>query len=201
MATTNYYISPQDGWVQIADAPDFLRTSAFPHTHQYYIYAGSGAPGLDASAGTGSVIFATGVPTAGEHVIIGSETYVFRASATLPFEVTIGATNLLTAVNFAAIVNAQSTLVTSVNTTGTVALTAKAVGTQGNYALSENATNVTVSGAAMTGGAPPQLGVLVCHKPFWMNVTSADKFYARVQNPVPYSNDANGSMRLDVFTV
>lgn len=201
MATTNFYIAPSDGWVQIADSPDFLRTSAVPHTHQYYIFAGSAAPSLTAAAGTGSVVFATGVPIAGEHVIIGSETYVFRAAASLPFEVTIAATNLLTAVNFATIVNAQSTLVTAINTTGTVALTAKAVGTQGNYALSENATNVSVSGAAMTGGAPPQLGVLNCHKPFWMNVTSADKFFARVQNPVPYSNDGSGSMRLDVFTV
>jgi hypothetical protein len=47
MATTtkNYYVGPSDGWKQVASAGGtFLRISADPHTHQFYVYAGSAAP-------------------------------------------------------------------------------------------------------------------------------------------------------------
>jgi hypothetical protein len=44
-STKNYQIGPQDGWKQIASAAGtFFRVSADPHTHQFYIYAGSAAP-------------------------------------------------------------------------------------------------------------------------------------------------------------
>lgn len=44
-ATTNTFVGPQDGWVQVAPATTaFLRVSAVPHTHQIYVYVGAAAP-------------------------------------------------------------------------------------------------------------------------------------------------------------
>lgn len=44
-STKNFQVGPQDGWKQIASAGGtFLRISADPHTHQFYVYAGASAP-------------------------------------------------------------------------------------------------------------------------------------------------------------
>lgn len=201
MPTANTYISPDDGWTQIADSPKFVRVTGYPHTHPYYLAAGSSAPSLVAIAGSGAVTFTTGVPIANETVTIGTEVYTFKAARASAFQVTIGATNLLTAANFLTAITTDSTLVTGTRASGVVTLTSIAVGTQGNYALSEAATNVTVGGAAFTGGVDITAGVLVAHRPFVVNVTMAEKLYARVVNPVPNSNKMNGKLRLDVFTV
>jgi len=98
-------------------------------------------------------------------------------------------------------VNADSTLVHAVDVAGVVTLTSYVAGTAGNYALATTATNTSVSGAAFTGGANAVIGVLMCHKPFWNNVTMTENLYARVANPVPNSTNADGKLRLDVITV
>ena len=202
MPTNNFNIAPSDGWVQIASAYNFIRVSGFPHTHPYYLYSGASAPSLLATPATGSVIFAGGVPTAGQTVTIGSETYTFRAARALPFEVTIGVDATATGANLVTALGIDSQLVTGVNTTGTVALTSKAKGAAANYTLSENADNTTVSGAAMTGGTDPVQGVLMCHHPFKVNVTASDAaLFARVVNNVPNSKNFDGKLRLDVFTI
>lgn len=202
MPTTNYIISPSDGWVQIATAgATFTRVSAHPHTHPYYIFEGSAAPSLTASQGSGVVTFSVGVPTAGQTITIGSETYTWRAAASLPFEVTIGGTNLISATNFTTIVNAQSTLVRAVNGgTGGVTLTSYAQGTSGNYAFSTNASNVAVNGATFTGGAAVQRGVEICHKPYCNNTQAQGNLYARVPNPASSASTGSGGIRLDVLT-
>lgn len=201
-AATNYLISPKDGWVNVAPtASKFVRISAFPHTHPYYVSFGSSAPALLGTNGTGTVTFSTGVPTAGNTVTVGTEVYTFRAAASLPFEVTIGSDFHVSATNFTAIVNAQSKLVTASDASDVVTLLAKAVGTQGNLGLSKVGANIAVSGAVLTGGTDAQPGILVCHKPYWMNITTDAKMWARVVNPVPNSNNVNGSLRLDVVTI
>jgi hypothetical protein len=200
MPTVNYDIGPQDGWVQVADAPDFVRTSGQPHSHPYYVYAGSAAPSLTAAAATGEVIFA-GLPDPDDTITIGSEVYTLVAAAADPFEVTIGATADETGANLVSTITANSTLVTASNSSGTVTLTAIAVGTQGNYDLSEDAANTTVSGAALTGGAEIVDGVLVCHHPFEVNVTMTEKLFVRTPNPVNSARRNDGRLRLDVFTV
>lgn len=48
-------------------------------------------------------------PQAGDTLTVGSVTYTFRASATLPNEITIGGTNLLTAINIGHAVSAEGT--------------------------------------------------------------------------------------------
>lgn len=44
MPTANTYIGPQDGWVKVADPADFLRVSAAPFRHPYYLTAAANTP-------------------------------------------------------------------------------------------------------------------------------------------------------------
>lgn len=206
MATTttaNTFVGPQDGWVSVAvTAATFIRVSGYPHTHPYQLFFGASAPSLAAVQGSGTATFSTGNPAAGGTITIGTEVYTFRAAATLPFEVTIGADFHATATAFTAIVNAQSQLVTAVDAADVVTLTSKLAGTLGNYALSKTATNVAVSGAVFTGGLEIPQGVTVCHKPFVLNNgTTAQPLFARVVNPVPNSKRSDGRLRLDVVVV
>lgn len=195
---TNTYIGPSDGWVQIAaTASTFLRVSAYPHTHPFYLYFGTSAPALTPTNGSGTVTFSTGVPVAGQTTTVGTEVYTWRAAASLPFEVTIGADETAAATNFTTIVNAQSQLVNASRSSLVVTLTAKAPGTQGNIALATTAAHTAVSGALLTGGTDQTLGALICHKPFQSNVITAKAAWVRVVNPVPNSNRRDGKLRID----
>jgi phage tail sheath gpL-like len=151
--TANIAIHPQDGWVELASggATAFLRVSHIPHHIPLFLYVGSSAPSTSPAQATGSVVFSTGVPTNGQTVVIGTETYTFVTSGSAPFDVVIGGTYLLTATAFAAAVNANSTLVTASDTSGTVTLTAIASGPNGNYTVSTSATHI--AGTSLTGGA------------------------------------------------
>jgi hypothetical protein len=200
MPTANFYIGVDDGWVELSSATDFVRVSGHPHSHPFYVYAGASAPSLTAAAATGEVVFA-GLPAADDTVTIGTEVYTFVAAAADPFEVTIGADADETGDNLVAAIAADSTLVTASNAAGTVTLTAIAAGDQGNYDLSEDAVNTTVSGAALTGGADVVQGVLTCHHPFEINVTMTEKLFGRTPVPVANSSRNNGTLRLDVLTV
>lgn len=201
MPTANIYLTPNNGWTLVATAPKFVRVSGFPHTHPYYLAAAASTPLSDPSQGSGTVTFSTGVPTANQTVTVGGETYTFKASRVNPFEVAIGGTNLITATNFTNAVNTDSTLVHAVDVAGVVTLTSYVAGTVGNYALATTGSNTAVSGAAFTGGADPVIGQLVCHKPWWNNVTMTENLYARQVSPVPNSSRADGKLRIDVITV
>lgn len=47
-ATKNYFVGPQDGWVEIVTGAvtpiQFLRISANPHTQPFRVYVGASAP-------------------------------------------------------------------------------------------------------------------------------------------------------------
>lgn len=44
-AHKSYFVGPQDGWVKIvAGTTNFLRISAYPHTHPFQVGLGSSAP-------------------------------------------------------------------------------------------------------------------------------------------------------------
>lgn len=46
--TKNYYIGPQDGWVEIVTGAvtpiNYLRISAIPHTKPFFVFAGASPP-------------------------------------------------------------------------------------------------------------------------------------------------------------
>ena len=201
MPTNNFYIGESDGWVQIADTPKQIRVSGYPHSHPYYLYAGTSAPSLVGTAATGTITIAGGVPVANQTVTIGSEVYTFKAAAAGPFEVTIGADANATGANLASKINASSTLVNASNLAGAVTVTSKIPGSNYNYALSDTATNVTVSGANMTGGVDAIEGVVICHHPFEFTNPMTEKLFARIVSPVPTSKRGNGTLRVDVITV
>lgn len=201
MPTANFYVGPGDNWVQVATAPKFARVSGFPHTHPYYLAAGSSAPSLTGTVATGTVTFSTSVPSDGNTVTVGTETYTFRSAPTLPFDVQIGGTFTLTAQNFLTTVNLVSTLVNASGAAAAITLTSKLVGTIGNYALSKVGANIAVSGVAMTGGANVTEGVLMCHHPFKVNVTMTENIYVRVPVDCANANNNDGKLRIDVFTI
>lgn len=195
--TANTYVGPQDGWIQIAATATFIRTSGYPFTHPYQLYFGSAAPSLAPVQGSGTVTFSTGVPVAGQTITVGTEVYTWRAAAALPFEVTIGADDTASAVNFTNAVNLFSSIVTATRSTLVVTLTSNTAGALGNYALATTAAHTAVSGAAFTGGAEVVQGITVCHQPFWINQTTSQPLWARVVSPVPNSNRPDGRLRID----
>lgn len=201
-STLNKYVGVQDGWLQIAPtASKFIRVSGYPHTHPYYLYFGSSAPSLTPAAATGTLTFATTGPVANDTITVGSETYTFKVTAVLPFDVALGADFHAAATNFTARVNLNSTLVTAVDAADVVTLTAKVVGPNGNYALVSAATNVTASGATLTGGAIAAQGILVCHKPYWVNILTDQPLFARIASPVGDASQGSGKIRLDVTSI
>lgn len=157
-ATIDFYISPADGWVKVADDPAYLFIKPGLGVPWYLTATASGAPVSSYTAATGTVTF-TGLPTAAQTLSIGNEVYTFVASATDPFDVTIGADETETGDNLVTAL-ADSALVTGVNAAGVVTLTAIVSGLSGNaIALSETADNTAVSGSFMTGGVAPVVGL------------------------------------------
>lgn len=129
---------------------------------------------LGASTGfaTGTITLSVAVPTAGETVVVGGQTYTFRAAPTPPAvllanEVLIGANINASAANLAAAINAGAGAGT-VYGAGTVAnasvqasvaaavvtVTALVAGSEGNaITLTETGANIAVSGATLSGGS------------------------------------------------
>lgn len=180
--TANIAIHPQDGWVELASggATAFLRVSHVPNHVPFFIYVGSSAPSTFPAIATGSVVFATGNPTNGQTVTIGTEVYTFVTSGSAPFDVVIGGTYLLTATAFAAAVNANSQLVTAVDTSGTVALTAIASGPSGNYTVTSAATDVTAT--SLTGGALANGGFRIDCGSVHFDGAYSGNLYGRIMN-------------------
>ncbi len=203
--TKNYFVGPQDGWVEIvtgASTPvNFLRVSAYPHTHPFQIATGSSAPTSAPTKSTGTFTFATTGPIATQTITIGTEIYTFAASRTVPFTVAVGADFHAAATNFTAAVNSDSTLVKAVDASDVVTLTSIPEGTQANYALATTASNTTRSGALMTGGTDINMGITVCHHPFKVyDATNgiSSLFWVKVNNPA--NQTSAGRLRIDVYS-
>lgn len=74
MPTTNQYIRPEDGWVQVASNPAFAVISGFPHKHPYYIASGTSAPSLAGTPFIYTLTFA-GSPTTGQTISVNGVLY------------------------------------------------------------------------------------------------------------------------------
>lgn len=203
MATKNFFIAPEDGWVQVTDTTSrgYTRMSAFPHTHAFYVYGnGSTTPILVSTGSIVLVTFDTGISTADQTITIAdTEVYTFKVARANPFEVTIGLTNLADAANFAFAVNTDSTFVNAQdNGDGTVLLTTLVAGDDSNYDIATDADNVDVGDGVFTGGSSADMGVLVCHHPFEIiNGLSGDTDQMWIRTPT--ASNQGGKLRIDVY--
>lgn len=173
--TVDFFIRPEDGWVEVGSnyASLLIRPSEF---HPWWLAVTSGAAPVTTNArATGNVTFG-GLPVAGETVTINGEIYTARAARALPFEFTIGGDAEATADNLLAAINIDGDLDTYFPTdagVGVVTITATVPGTAGNaITLAEAATNTTVSGALLTGGTTPIIGM-----PFGRGADNARETY------------------------
>lgn len=110
-------------------------------------------PDVDAYA-TGAITF-TGQPTANDTITINGHAITWKASGAAANEVNIGGSATLSAAALLAVINAAplTYLVTASGTALVLALQATTAGTSGNaITLTESTSNLTVSGATLTGG-------------------------------------------------
>ena len=112
----------------------------------------------DGVKGTATVTLLTAAPVAGDSIMIGEDTFVFRASPSMEGDVKIGAgvgaaALNASAANLAAAITASMTGYTATSVNGVITITAKATGTGWNKAITASFTtgaNVTVT--SVSGG-------------------------------------------------
>lgn len=198
-ATVDFHIRPEDGWVEVGSnyATLLIRPSEF---RPWWLAVTDGtAPVTTNARATGNVTFG-GLPLADETVTINGEVYTFKAAAAAPFEVTIGADAEETADNLLATILADGDTDTYFPTdagVGVVTITATVPGTDGNsISLAEAATNTTVSGALLTGGTIPLIGMPFgrgadnARETYQSPAANAGKAFIRVKEPsASYSSE------------
>jgi len=127
---------------------------------------------VNAVAASGVVTF-DGTPVADETLTIGTQEFLFKASGSAAYQITISADNTTQAGNLVTAITTDLTNVTAVNTLGVVTVTAVVKGVAGNLIdLSEAATGTAVSsvtGGKIDGGIDGTVGVA--------NETCADGTY------------------------
>lgn len=102
------------------------------------------------------LITLTGQPAADDTVTINGTLITFKASGAVGSQVNIGVSKEATAANLRTLINATPALLVTADagSGALVNITAITPGTAGNaIALAKTATNITVSGATLTGGA------------------------------------------------
>lgn len=172
VATTDYFIQPEDGWTLVATNPVSLLIKPGNALPWWVAITASGVPPAGQNRATGTVTF-TGQPLNTETVTIDGRVYTFKTVLAAADDILIGATANDTAANLAAAINDSGVEgtnygtgttvnldVTAAAVAGVVTLTAILPGTAGNaVTLAEAATNVAVSGATLTGGVNELIGV------------------------------------------
>lgn len=174
VATTQFVISPDDGWVEIASNPASLIIKPDEGSSWRLAVTTGAAPSGGAQA-SGHVDF-TGVPANNGTVTIAGVVYTFKTALTpAANEVFRGVDAAAMAANLAAAVNAGVGAGTLYGTgtvanpsvfasaaAGVVTITAEVPGVAGNsIALVDGATNMTVSGAVLTAGVDYVAGCLL----------------------------------------
>lgn len=206
MATANFNINAEDGWVAVTpEGVAFVRIRSNTPKHAFYVTDASETPPITTSGSvqaTGTITF-SGQPTDADTITIGASTFNFVDTVVDPdTDVEIGADAEETLDNLLALITSEIATVTAVKTSTTViTLTAVATGAAGNsVVLTEAADNVGVSGAGtLTGGAdgvPAVIGYKQqCDDGFWCDVEVTGAYYVRVAENLPQDT------RIDVFYV
>lgn len=152
-------VEPQDGLTTGQSCTETMAGGSWAKSSTYW-YGPSDTSYLQAGytpavAATGNFTVSGGVPIADETFAIGANTWTFKASRGSAFEVTIGTDEATTAANMISAINTDQTVgvTASDGGSGIVTVTAVTAGTSGNsITTTESATNVSVSGATLSGG-------------------------------------------------
>lgn len=200
MATANYFIDAEDGWVAVTSgSTGFVAIRSNSPNHPFFVADGSSAPTTTPTAATGTITISGGQPSEDDTVTVNGTVFTFISGTPADdTEVEIGVDpeathdNLIVAIN-----TVLGGVVTAADTSATViTLTAVAGGTAGNsITLAEDADNTVVSGAALTGGVNPPLGFKVDCGEFWCDVSNSNNYYVRVLENLPQET------RFDVFSI
>jgi len=90
----------------------------------------------------------TDIPVADEHLVIGSQTFHFKATRTTTGEIAINADNTVQAENIVSAITSDLTTVEATNIAGVVSLLSTLEGTLGNSTIfTTNATGIAVNGS------------------------------------------------------
>lgn len=109
----------------------------------------------DGSKASGTVTFSSAAPVNGDKVTLAGVDYTFKTTPSGNNDMAIPATIGAAAASLAAKINANSTNFTATTAAGVVTIKAKNRGVDGNATLAKTAVtaaNISVSGAALTGG-------------------------------------------------
>lgn len=155
ISSVELQIGPEDGWVKIADAPNWIQIRAADSRQwQLALVAADATPSSESARASGTITF-TDQPLALGTVTVADEVFTFVAAAPTGNEILIGVDAAATVANLLLALSLNTNIIVSSPTPLVIAVQSAAVGTAGNtITLAESATNVTVSGAGtLTGGA------------------------------------------------
>ncbi len=197
MATENFFIKAEDGWIKVAGACDFVRITPVPQSGGFSLFHSGSAPPVNSTQASGTITLSSTGPTNTQTVTVNGLVYTFKTSPSGPRDVQIGVDNPTTASSLASVITSQDTVhVAAVAVGSVVTVNAVEPGTAGNsITLAQSASNVAVSGATLSGAVDLAVGVVVNCK-FVCNVPFAGNLYARVDSTLP-----DRPLRLDVFSI
>lgn len=206
MATADFYIRPEDGWVEVANAPATLliKPSQF---HPWWVANSTSEPSTTATAADIVMTF-TGLPTAAQTVTIDGIVYTAVASDPEDFEFEIGTDAEETIDNLVLATAGHPTVKTEKDSTDKFVITARAAGTLGNsITVAETLSNASFAGAgtSLSGGADPLVGLAFGRDPsnqrehFEVSAGGSGKYYIRVQSALTAS-PADRPMHFGVIT-
>lgn len=146
---------------------------------------------------SGSATFSA-QPTANDAIVIGGIAFTFKATASGPTDIVIGATLAATLLNAVTVINSHPSLAVSVSASATVlTITAETAGVAGNLITTTKTagTVITISGATLTGGTDATLARVDVTTGVGMNLLSIAK--ALVLHPI----DKADTDRSEDFTI
>lgn len=130
----------------------------------------------DGVKASGTITLSTGAPVAGDRVVIGEDTFTFRAAPAVEGDVKIGATFSASAANLAEAINASNIGYVATVAGGVVTLTAKATGMGWNKAVTASfATSANVQTTDLSGGADATFARVVVSTGMNINLASVAK--------------------------
>lgn len=196
MATTDFYIRPEDGWVEVANAPGYIHIKP-GNFHPWWVFVSASAPVVDEiiEATASGAIDITALPIDQDVIVVGSVTYTFVDAAPGAGDVLIGADEEGTRDNLLAALAGNAAVTAVADGSTGITLTATATGAGGNAViLTTDSAGISVSGSGtLEGGVTgvlPAEGLPYGRDPgdhrlsFELPVPTTSKVYVRIKEPI-----------------